>query len=47
MARQVITTLIDGIDGKPADRTVEFGLDGIGYTIDLSETNPAKLAQKR
>ena len=43
MARQVITTLIDDLDGKPADRTVEFGLDGTNYTIDLSETNAGKL----
>jgi nucleoid-associated protein Lsr2 len=43
MARQVITTLIDDIDGKPADRTVEFGIDGANYTIDLSEANAGKL----
>jgi hypothetical protein len=43
MARQVITTLIDDIDGKPADRTVEFALDGIAYTIDLSDANAGKL----
>jgi len=43
MARQVITTLIDDLDGKPADRTVEFSLDGTTYTIDLSEANAGKL----
>jgi hypothetical protein len=43
MARQVITTLIDDLDGKKADRTVEFSLDGITYTIDLSEANAGKL----
>lgn len=43
MARQVITNLIDDIDGKPADETVEFGLDGVGYSIDLSAANAAKL----
>jgi hypothetical protein len=43
MARKVITTLIDDLDGKPADRTVEFGLDGANYTIDLSEANAGKL----
>ena len=43
MARQVITTLIDDLDGKKADRTVEFSLDGVNYTIDLSETNAGKL----
>lgn len=43
MARQVITTLIDDLDGKPADRTVEFSLDGTTYTIDLSDANAGKL----
>jgi hypothetical protein len=43
MARQVITTLIDDLDGKKADRTVEFSLDGVSYTIDLSESNAGKL----
>jgi hypothetical protein len=43
MARQVITTLIDDLDGKPADRTVEFSIDGTAYTIDLSEANAGKL----
>ena len=43
MARQVITTLIDDLDGKPADRTIEFGLDGANYTIDLSDANAGKL----
>lgn len=43
MARQVITTLIDDLDGNKADRTVEFSLDGVSYTIDLSEANAGKL----
>jgi len=43
MARQVITTLIDDLDGKKADRTVEFSLDGTAYTIDLSEANAGRL----
>ena len=43
MARQIITVLTDDIDGGNADRTVEFGLDGVSYTIDLSEKNIAKL----
>lgn len=43
MAKQVITTLVDDIDGKPADQTVEFGLDGVGYTIDLSDQNANRL----
>jgi hypothetical protein len=43
MAKQVITLLTDDIDGGEADRTVEFGLDGVNYTIDLSEKNAGKL----
>lgn len=45
MARQIITVLTDDIDGSTADRTVEFGLDGVGYAIDLSEENIAKLRE--
>ncbi len=45
MARQIITVLTDDIDGSTADRTVEFGLDGVGYTIDLSEENIGKLRE--
>ena len=43
MAKQVITRLTDDLDGSDADRTVEFGLDGVNYTIDLSEKNAGKL----
>ncbi len=43
MARQVITLLTDDLDGSEADRSVEFGLDGVNYTIDLSEKNIGKL----
>lgn len=43
MAKQVITVLTDDLDGGTADRTIEFGLDGVNYTIDLSEKNVGKL----
>jgi hypothetical protein len=43
MAKQVITLLTDDLDGGEADRTVEFGLDGVTFTIDLSEKNAGKL----
>lgn len=43
MAKQVITLLTDDLDGGEAVRTVEFGLDGVSYTIDLSEKNSDKL----
>lgn len=45
MAKKVITLLTDDLDGGQADRTVEFGLDGVTYTIDLSENNVGKLRQ--
>jgi len=35
--------LTDDLDGSEAERTVEFGLDGVNYTIDLSEKNVGKL----
>lgn len=43
MAKQIITTLVDDIDGTEADESVEFALDGTTYTIDLSEKNADKL----
>ncbi|GID71201.1 Lsr2 family protein [Actinoplanes cyaneus] len=43
MAKQVITVLTDDLDGGDADGTIEFGLDGINYTIDLSDKNAGKL----
>lgn len=43
MAKQIITVLTDDLDGGAADRTIEFGLDGVNYTIDLSEKNAGKL----
>ncbi len=43
MAKQVITVLTDDLDGTDADRTVEFGLDGVHYSIDLSDKNAGKL----
>ncbi len=44
MAKKVTVTLIDDVDGEAAaDETVEFGLDGVSYEIDLSSNNAAKL----
>jgi len=43
MAKQIITLLTDDLDGGDADRTIEFGLDGVNYAIDLSEKNAGKL----
>lgn len=35
--------LIDDLDGEAADETVEFGVDGKNYEIDLSKDNAEKL----
>ncbi|WP_300011996.1 Lsr2 family protein [Pseudonocardia sp.] len=35
--------LVDDLDGAEADETVEFGLDGKNYEIDLSEKNAGTL----
>src|SRR5262245_29034066 len=43
MAKQVITLMTDDLDGSKADRTVQFALDGVNYTIDLSEKNAGRL----
>lgn len=36
MAQKVNILLIDDIDGSEADETVQFGLDGARYEIDLN-----------
>ncbi|WP_037601100.1 histone-like nucleoid-structuring protein Lsr2 [Streptacidiphilus rugosus] len=43
MAQRVVVTLSDDLDGGVAEETVQFGLDGKSYEIDLSTTNAEKL----
>ena len=43
MAQKVTVSLLDDLDGSEAEETVEFGLDGVTYQIDLSGSNAAKL----
>lgn len=43
MAQKVQVILVDDIDGGNAEETVQFGLDGTTYEIDLSKKNAAKL----
>ena len=43
MAQKVQVLLVDDLDGSEAAETVQFGLDGIAYEIDLSKKNAAKL----
>src|SRR5687767_14170039 len=45
MARRVIHELIDDIDGKVAEESITFGLDGVQYEIDLSAKNANKLRE--
>jgi len=35
--------LVDDLDGEAADETIEFGIDGKNYEIDLSKDNAGKL----
>lgn len=47
MAKKVTVTLIDDVDQESAaDETVEFGLDGVTYEIDLSSENAARLREQ-
>ncbi|OXM49714.1 histone-like nucleoid-structuring protein Lsr2 [Amycolatopsis alba] len=43
MAQQVSVSFVDDIDGTEAEETIEFGLDGVSYQIDLSAENAEEL----
>lgn len=44
MARRTIVTLLDDLDpAQEAGETVSFGLDRVGYEIDLSDTHATEL----
>ncbi|MGP3959836.1 histone-like nucleoid-structuring protein Lsr2 [Nonomuraea sp. 3N208] len=43
MARQIVESFIDDIDGSGAEGTSRFALDGTHYEIDLSGANRDKL----
>lgn len=45
MAQKVTVSLVDDLDGSEAEETVEFGLDGAFYEIDLSEENAERLRE--
>lgn len=45
MARKIITSLVDDIDGSEAAETLSFSLDGKQYEIDLSAENATKLRE--
>ena len=46
MARIETVTLVDDLDGQTATETVEFGLDGKHYEIDLSAENADRLRSR-
>ena len=43
MGKRKTVTLIDDLDGTEADETVEFGIDGRVYSIELSAENAEAL----
>jgi len=43
VAQKVLVEILDDIDGTTAAQTVQFGLDGVTYEIDLSDDNAAAL----
>ncbi len=44
MSQKVTVTFVDDLDDElVADETVEFALDGVSYSIDLSAENAQKL----
>jgi Lsr2 len=45
MAQRTITQLLDDIDGSTAAESVQFGLDGKSYSIDLSDENANRLRE--
>jgi hypothetical protein len=45
MAQKVQVVLVDDVDGGPADETVQFALDGVGYEIDLSAANATRMRE--
>lgn len=47
MAQKVLVQLVDDLDGTSSQdvSTVLFGLDGVSYEIDLSESNAERLRE--
>jgi Lsr2 len=43
VAQKVLVEILDDIDGSSAAQTVQFGLDGVTYEIDLSDGNASAL----
>src|SRR5690606_9019999 len=45
MARRTFVELVDDMDGGTADETVQFGLDGVAYEIELTAENASELRE--
>ena len=45
MATKTIILMHDDLTDAPADTTVSFGLDGVDYEIDLTDTNAEELRE--
>ena len=45
MAQKKHVMLVDDVDGSPAAETVRFALDGVGYEVDLNESNAKALRE--
>lgn len=45
MAQKTVVELVDDLDGGEADETVNFSLDGVEFTIDLSTENASRLRE--
>src|ERR1700712_5271068 len=43
MAKTIITSVTDDLDGSANAKPITFGLDGVAYNIDLSARNEKKL----
>ncbi len=46
MTTRIAVILEDDLDGGPADQTLEFGLGGTEYVIDLSAKNAARFRRQ-
>lgn len=46
MAQRTVISLIDDLDQSPADETVQFGLDGRAFEIDLSTAHAKDLREE-
>jgi hypothetical protein len=45
MAKRVITTLEDDLDGSEANETISFAIDGAEYEIDLNSAHATELRE--